>query len=87
MRQQASETLKSYLVWFTDEMTYYAQVIDKEALSTLRGGLNMNFLFWRDVRNQNSTTYDALIEIMRIKIINEKLINHRDQTSLGLPPP
>lgn len=45
MRQQADENLKSYLTRFTNEMTYCEQVIDREALSALRRGLNMNTLF------------------------------------------
>lgn len=33
--------------------------------------------FWRDVHNQNLTTYDALLEILRQEIINEESIDHR----------
>lgn len=47
----------------------------------------MNTLFWRDVRNKNPTTYDALVEMMRSEIVNEKLIDHRNRTSMGLPQP
>ncbi|CAI9763835.1 unnamed protein product [Fraxinus pennsylvanica] len=49
MRQAAGETQKSYLARFSDEKTYCEQVTDKEALSAMKGGLNMNTLFWRDV--------------------------------------
>ncbi|XP_022868501.1 uncharacterized protein LOC111388069 [Olea europaea var. sylvestris] len=45
MRQAHGESLKSFLSRFTDEMTYCVQVTDREALSALRGGLNMNTLF------------------------------------------
>lgn len=84
MRQQADETLKSYLEKFTNEVTYCEQVTDREALSALRGGFNLNTLFWRDVRNKNLTTYDAFMEMMRSEIVNEEVINHRNQTTLGL---
>lgn len=47
------ETLKNYLAHFTDKITYCEQVIDNEALSALKEGLNMNILFWRDVQNKN----------------------------------
>lgn len=67
-------------------MTYCKQETDMEALWTLRGGLNMNNLFWRDVKNQNLTTYDALVKILKSEIVTEELIDHRNRTSLGLPP-
>ncbi|XP_022883682.1 uncharacterized protein LOC111400501 [Olea europaea var. sylvestris] len=76
MRQTHGESLKSFLSRFTDKMLYCVQVTDHEALSTLRGGLNMNTLFWKDVQNQDPTTYDALLEMMRREIINEELIEH-----------
>lgn len=86
IRQQSGKTLKSYLERFTDKMTYCEQVTDREALSSLREGLNINTLFWRDVRNKNLTTYDGLVKMMKSEIVNEKLINHRNQTSMELPP-
>lgn len=49
MRQQVGKTLKSYLAQFTNEMTYCEQVTKREALLALKGGLNMNTIFWRDV--------------------------------------
>lgn len=49
IRQQPRKTMKSFLSHFIDEMTYYVQVTDREALSVLWGGPNMNTLFWRDV--------------------------------------
>lgn len=56
-------------------------------LVALRRGLNMNTLFWRDVQNQHSIMYDALMEMMRCKIINEELIDQRNRASRGLQPP
>lgn len=53
------------------------QVTDREMLSTFRGGLNMSTFFMRDVRNQDTASYDALLEMMRREIINDELINHR----------
>lgn len=89
IRQQAGETPKSYLTRFTDEMTYCAQVTDREALLALKRGLNINTFFWTDVwnRNPNSTINYALVEMMRSEIVREKPIDHRNRTSLGLLPP
>lgn len=87
MRQQRGEALKSFLSRFTDEMTYCVQVTDREALTTLRGGLDMNSLFWRDVQNRDPATYDALLEMIRREILNEELKDHRNRASRGLPPP
>lgn len=36
----------------------------------------MNSLFCRDVQNKDLTSYDALLEMVRRKIINVKLIDH-----------
>ena len=87
MRQAPGETLKSYLARFTDEITYCEQVTDREALSALKGGLNMNTLFWRDVRSKNPSTYDELVEMMRVKIVSEEMIDHRNGAVQGLSPP
>lgn len=87
MRQQRGEALKTFLSRFTDEMTYCVQVTDREALTALRGGLDMNSLFWRDVQNKDPTTYDALLEMIRQEILNEELKDHRNRASRGLPPP
>lgn len=46
----------------------------------------MNIIFWRDVQNQDLTSYDALLEIMRRQIINKKLIDHQNRANKGLPP-
>ncbi|XP_022899196.1 uncharacterized protein LOC111412489 [Olea europaea var. sylvestris] len=56
MRQAPGEMLKSYLAKFTDEITYCEHLTDREALSTLKGGLNMNTLFLRDVRHAIAPT-------------------------------
>ncbi|XP_022857368.1 uncharacterized protein LOC111378408 [Olea europaea var. sylvestris] len=87
MRQTPGETLKSYLTRFTDEITYCEQVTDREALSALKGGLNMNTLFWRDVRSKHPATYDALVEMMRVEIVSREMIDHRNRAAQGLPPP
>ncbi|CAI9762901.1 unnamed protein product [Fraxinus pennsylvanica] len=87
IRQSARETLKSYLARFTDEITYCEQVTDKEALSAPKGGLNMNTLFWRNVRSKNPSTYDELVEMMKVEIVNEEMINHRNRAAQGLPAP
>lgn len=41
MKQQPEETLKSFLAHFTNEMTYFMQVTDREAILALRAGLNV----------------------------------------------
>lgn len=87
MRQAAGETLKNYLARFTDEIIYCEQIADKEALLALNGGLNMSNLFWRDVRNKNPVTYNELVEMMRVEIVNEEMIDHRNGTMKGLWPP
>lgn len=81
MRQAPGKTQKSYLVRFTDEITYCKQVMDREALSALKGGLNMNTLFWRDVRSKKPDTYDELVEIMRVEIVNEEMIDHQNRAT------
>lgn len=57
-------------------MTYCEQVLDREALSILRGGLNMNTIFWRDVRIKNPTIYDVLLKMIRSEIVDEELIDY-----------
>lgn len=64
MRQQLGKLLKSFLTCFTYEITYCVQVIDREALTALKGGLNMNSLFWRDVQNKDPTGYNVLLEMI-----------------------
>lgn len=39
------------------------------------------------MQNQNPTNYDALLEIIRREIINEKLIDQRNRASRDLLPP
>jgi len=68
-------------------MTYCVQFTDKEALTTLRGGLDMNSFFWRDVQNKDPTTYDALLEMIRCEILNEELKDHMNRASQGLLSP
>lgn len=86
MKQALGESLKSFLSCFTDEMMYCMQVTDREALSVMRGGLNMDTLFRRDMQNQDPTTCDVLLEMMRCEIINEELIEHRNRACRGLQP-
>ncbi|XP_022861271.1 uncharacterized protein LOC111381691 [Olea europaea var. sylvestris] len=87
MRQAPGEKLKSYLARFTDEITYCEQVTDREALSALKDGLNINTLFWRDVRSKNPSTYEELVKMMRIEIVSEEMIDHQNHAAQGLPPP
>ncbi|KAL2490845.1 Retrotrans gag domain-containing protein [Abeliophyllum distichum] len=53
IRQAESEPLQSYLSRFNEEMLFCEAITDAEALSALKGGLDMNHPFWRDVRNKN----------------------------------
>lgn len=45
MRQQLWESFKNFLSRFIDEMTYYVQVTDREALTALRGGFDVTLFF------------------------------------------
>ncbi|KAL2476254.1 Ribonuclease H [Abeliophyllum distichum] len=79
IRQAESEPLKSYLSRFNEEMLFCEAITDAEALSALKGGLDMNHPFWRDVRNKNPTTYDQLVEMIMEEITNENMILHRNR--------
>lgn len=81
MRQDPGGTLKNCLTRFTEEITYCEQVTDRKALSALKEGLNLNTLFWRDVWSRNLTSYDELVEIMRVEIVNEEMIDHRNHAA------
>ncbi|KAL2480677.1 Uncharacterized protein Adt_33643 [Abeliophyllum distichum] len=59
-------------------MPFCERIADAEALSVLRGGLDMNFSFWRDVRNKNPTMFDQLVEMITEEITNENMILHRN---------
>ncbi|KAL2470708.1 Retrotrans gag domain-containing protein [Abeliophyllum distichum] len=79
IRQVESEPLQSYLSRFNEEMLFCERITDAEALSALKGGLDMNHPFWRDVRNKNPTTFDQLVELITEKITNENMILHRNR--------
>lgn len=76
MRQAIGKMLKNYLADFTDEITFCKQIIDKEALLALKESFNMNIMLGRKVGNKNLATYDELVEMLRIAIINEEMIDH-----------
>ncbi|KAL2541048.1 Retrotrans gag domain-containing protein [Abeliophyllum distichum] len=77
IRQAESEPLQSYLSRFNEEMLFYERIINAEALSALKGGLDMNLPFWRDVHNNNPTTFDQLVEM--ITETNENMILYRNR--------
>ncbi|KAL2506563.1 Uncharacterized protein Adt_22184 [Abeliophyllum distichum] len=79
IRQAKSEPLQSYLSRFNEEMLFRERITDAEALSALKGGLDMNHPFWRDVRNKNPTTFDQLVEMIMKEITNENMILHRNR--------
>ncbi|KAL2542883.1 Ribonuclease H [Abeliophyllum distichum] len=79
IRQAESEPLQSYLSRFNEEMLFCERITDAEALSALKGGLDMNHPFWRDVRNKNPTTFDQLVEMIMEEITNENMILHRNR--------
>lgn len=62
------------------------QIIEREAPLALRGELNMNTIFWRDVQNHDPSNYDALLNMMMREIINEELIDDHNKASKGLLP-
>ncbi|XP_022859618.1 uncharacterized protein LOC111380322 [Olea europaea var. sylvestris] len=59
----------------------------REALSALKDGLNMNTLFWMDLCSKNPATYDELVEMMRVEIVNKEMIDHQNHAAQGLPLP
>ncbi|KAL2460250.1 Retrotrans gag domain-containing protein [Abeliophyllum distichum] len=79
IRQAESEPLQSYLSRFNEEMLFCEAITDAEALSALKGGLDMNHPFWRDVRNKNPTTFDQLVEMIMEEITNENMILHKNR--------
>ncbi|KAL2471482.1 Uncharacterized protein Adt_39618 [Abeliophyllum distichum] len=78
IRQAESEPLQSYLSRFNEEMIFYKRITDAEALSALKGELDINLPIWRDVRNKNPTTLDQLVEMIIEEITNENMILHRN---------
>ncbi|KAL2504795.1 Uncharacterized protein Adt_20416 [Abeliophyllum distichum] len=74
--QAESEPLQSYLSRFNEEMLFCERITDVEALSALKGGLDINLPFWRDIRNKNTTTFDQLVEMVTKAITNENMILH-----------
>ncbi|KAL2492419.1 Ribonuclease H [Abeliophyllum distichum] len=79
IRQAESEPLQSYLSRFNEKMLFCERITDAEALSALKGGLDMNHPFWRDVRNKNPTTFDQLVELITEELTNENMILHRNR--------
>ncbi|KAL2492131.1 Uncharacterized protein Adt_27759 [Abeliophyllum distichum] len=84
IRQAKSEPLQSYLSRFNKEVLFCERITDVEALSVLKGGLDMNLPFWRDVRNKNPTMIDQLGEMITEEITNENMILHRN--NVGVAP-
>ncbi|KAL2457595.1 Uncharacterized protein Adt_46312 [Abeliophyllum distichum] len=83
IKQAESEPLQSYLSCFNEEMLFYKRITDAEALSALKGGLDMNLPFWRDVSNKNPTTFDQLVEMITEEITNENMILHRNRRGVA----
>ncbi|KAL2504190.1 Uncharacterized protein Adt_19811 [Abeliophyllum distichum] len=83
IRQAESEPLQSYLSRFNEEMLFCERITDAEALSALKGGLDMNHPFWRDVHNKNPTTFDQLVEMIMEEITNENMILHRNRGGIA----
>ncbi|KAL2504798.1 Uncharacterized protein Adt_20419 [Abeliophyllum distichum] len=78
IRQAKFEPLQSYLSSFNKEMLFCKRITEAKALSVLKGGLDTNLPFWRDVRNKNPTTFDQLVEMITEEITNENMILHRN---------
>lgn len=45
-------------------------------VNNFKGWLYMNSPFWRDVQSKDPTSYDALLKMIRRKIINGELRDH-----------
>ncbi|KAL2541512.1 Uncharacterized protein Adt_02490 [Abeliophyllum distichum] len=65
-------------------MLFYERITDDEALSALKGGLDMNLPFWRDVHNKNPAMFDQLVEMITEEITNENMILHRNHWIVAL---
>ncbi|KAL2533015.1 Uncharacterized protein Adt_06366 [Abeliophyllum distichum] len=65
-------------------MLFCEWITDTKALSALKGGLDMNLPFWRDVRNKNSTTFDQLVEMITEEITNKNMILHKNRGGVAL---
>ncbi|KAL2471879.1 Uncharacterized protein Adt_40015 [Abeliophyllum distichum] len=73
------ELKKTFINYFSSGKPASTPVItDSKALFALKGGLDMNLSFWRDVRNKNPTTFDQLVEMITEEITNENMILHRN---------
>lgn len=59
---------KVFLKCFTNKMNTYEQVTNRKVLYALREGLDINSLFWSDVQNKDTTSYNALLEMIRQKL-------------------
>ncbi|KAL2497092.1 Retrotrans gag domain-containing protein [Abeliophyllum distichum] len=81
IRQVELEPLQSYLSRFNEEMLFCERITDAEVLSELKGGLDMNLPFWRDVLNKNPTMFDQLVEMITEEITNENMILHKSRRS------
>ncbi|KAL2480510.1 Uncharacterized protein Adt_33476 [Abeliophyllum distichum] len=77
--QAKFEPLQSYLSCFNEEMMFFERIFNVEAFSALKGGLDMNLPFWRDVRNKNLATFDQLVEMITEEITNENVILHQNR--------
>ncbi|KAL2505145.1 Uncharacterized protein Adt_20766 [Abeliophyllum distichum] len=79
IRQARFEPLQSYLSRFNEEMLFCERISDAEALSALKWRLDMNLPFWRDICNENSATFDQLVEMITEEITNENMILYRNR--------
>ncbi|KAL2480780.1 Uncharacterized protein Adt_33746 [Abeliophyllum distichum] len=78
IRQARFVPLQSYLSQFNEEILFYERISDAEAISALKRRLDMNLPFWRDVQNNNPTTFDQLVELITEEITNKNMILHRN---------
>lgn len=60
--------------------------MDREALTTLRGRLDMNSFFWRVMQNKDLASYDVLLKMIMREIINEEL-RYQQNGEWGKPRP
>ncbi|KAL2480206.1 Retrotrans gag domain-containing protein [Abeliophyllum distichum] len=73
LRRGKHESLKSYLARFNCE-----NITEAKMFSALKGGLEMRSMFWRNVRSRNPREYNALLDMMKEKIISEEMARPRD---------
>ncbi|KAL2514581.1 hypothetical protein Fot_28552 [Forsythia ovata] len=76
--QEKDKSLKNYLARFTEEMHNCKSITKVLMFSTLKGGLDMCSMLWRDVQSRKHHDYNALVDLMKKEIISDEMARARD---------